>query len=44
MWKEFREFFNRGSVIDLAVVLGGAFTAIVTSLVTVGMTIGSPED
>lgn len=35
MWKEFREFINRGSVMDLAVavVLGAAFTAIVTSLV-----------
>lgn len=33
--KEFKEFINRGSVIDLAVgvVIGGAFTAIVTSLV-----------
>jgi large conductance mechanosensitive channel len=35
MWKEFREFINRGNVIDLAVavILGGAFTAIVNSLV-----------
>ena len=35
MWKEFREFINRGNVIDLAVavILGGAFTAIITSLV-----------
>lgn len=33
--KEFKEFISRGSVIDLAVgiVVGGAFTAIVTSLV-----------
>ena len=32
---EFREFISRGSVIDLAVgvIIGGAFTAIVTSLV-----------
>ena len=35
MLKEFREFINRGNVIDLAVavILGGAFTAIITSLV-----------
>ena len=35
MLKEFREFINRGNVIDLAVavILGGAFTAIVNSLV-----------
>ncbi len=33
--KEFKEFINRGSVMDLAVgiIIGGAFTAIVTSLV-----------
>lgn len=33
--KEFKEFINRGSVVDLAVgvVVGGAFTAIVNSLV-----------
>ena len=33
--KEFKEFINRGSVMDMAVgvVIGGAFTAIVTSLV-----------
>ncbi|MBQ6510982.1 large-conductance mechanosensitive channel protein MscL [Candidatus Saccharibacteria bacterium] len=33
--KEFKEFINRGSVVDLAVgmVVGAAFTAIVTSLV-----------
>ena len=35
MLKEFREFINRGNVIDLAVavILGAAFTAIVNSLV-----------
>lgn len=35
MWKEFREFINRGNVIDLsvAVILGMAFNAIVSSLV-----------
>ncbi len=35
MLKEFREFINRGNVLDLAVavVIGGAFGAIVTSLV-----------
>lgn len=34
MIKEFKEFINRGNVVDLAVavVLGAAFTAIVTSL------------
>ena len=33
--KEFKEFINRGSVIDLAVgiIIGGAFTSIVNSLV-----------
>ena len=35
MFKEFKEFISRGNVIDLAVgvIIGGAFTAIVTSLV-----------
>lgn len=35
MWNEFKAFISRGNVIDLAVavVLGAAFTAIVTSLV-----------
>ncbi len=35
MWKEFREFVSRGNVLDLAVavVIGAAFTSIVTSLV-----------
>jgi large conductance mechanosensitive channel len=35
MLKEFREFISRGNVIDLAVavIIGAAFTAIVTSLV-----------
>ena len=35
MLKEFRDFINRGSVIDLAVavIIGAAFTAIVNSLV-----------
>ena len=35
MLKEFKEFINRGSVMDLAVgmIIGAAFTAIVTSLV-----------
>jgi large conductance mechanosensitive channel len=34
MWKEFRDFINRGNVVDLAVAvaMGAAFTAIVTSL------------
>jgi large conductance mechanosensitive channel len=35
MFKEFREFINRGNVIDLAVgvIIGGAFGKIVASLV-----------
>ena len=35
MMGEFKEFISRGSVVDLAVgvIIGGAFTAIVTSLV-----------
>lgn len=35
MFKEFREFISRGNVIDLAVavIIGAAFTAIVTSFV-----------
>jgi large conductance mechanosensitive channel len=35
MWKEFRDFMFRGNVIDLAVavIIGAAFGAIVTSLV-----------
>lgn len=35
MWKEFKEFLMRGNVIDLAVgvVIGGAFTKVVTSIV-----------
>ncbi len=35
MWKEFKEFAMRGNVIDMAVgiILGGAFNAIVQSLV-----------
>ena len=34
MWKEFKTFIARGNVLDLAVavVIGAAFTAIVTSL------------
>lgn len=35
MFKEFRDFINRGSVVDLAVavIIGGAFGAIVKSIV-----------
>lgn len=35
MWKEFREFIAKGNVLDLAVavIIGAAFGAIVTSLV-----------
>ncbi len=36
MWKEFKEFAIKGNVVDLAVavIVGGAFTPIVNSLVT----------
>lgn len=36
MWKEFKDFISRGSVIDMAVgiIMGSAFTAIVNSLVS----------
>jgi large conductance mechanosensitive channel len=35
IWDDFRDFINRGNLVDLAlaVVLGGAFGAIITSLV-----------
>ena len=35
-WKEFKTFISRGSVMDMAVgiIIGGAFTAIVNSLVS----------
>ena len=35
MWKEFRDFLNRGNVVDLAVavIIAGAFGAIIKSLV-----------
>ena len=35
MWKEFREFINRGNVMDLAVavIIGAAFSGIINSLV-----------
>ena len=35
MWKEFKEFAFKGNVLDMAigVIIGGAFSAIVTSLV-----------
>jgi len=49
--KEFRDFINRGNVIDLAVavVLGTAFTAVVTSLVNdvllqaIAVVVGKPD-
>ncbi len=36
MWKEFKQFISKGSVIDLAVavIIGAAFSAIVNSLIT----------
>lgn len=48
MWKEFKEFAMKGSVLDLAigVIIGGAFNKIVSSLVndlimpTIGIIIG----
>lgn len=51
MWKEFKEFAMKGSIIDLAigVVIGGAFGKIVTSLVNdiimplVGMLMGKVD-
>lgn len=51
MLKEFRDFINRGSVVDLAVavIIGGAFGAIITSLVNdiimplVGVIIGGVD-
>jgi large conductance mechanosensitive channel len=51
MWQEFKEFLNKGNVIDLAVavILGVAFGAIVTSLVNdlimplVGIIIGGVD-
>jgi large conductance mechanosensitive channel len=49
--KEFRDFINRGNVVDLAVavVLGTAFTAVVTSLVNdvllqiIAVIVGKPD-
>ena len=51
MLKEFREFIARGNVMDLAVgvIIGGAFSSIVTSLVNniimpvIGMIIGGVD-
>ncbi len=51
MWKEFKAFISRGNVIDMAVgiIIGGAFTAIVTSLVNdilmplIGVVIGGVD-
>ncbi len=51
MWKEFKEFAMKGSVIDLAigVIIGGAFGTIVSSLVEdiimplVGMVLGNVD-
>ena len=51
MLKEFRDFVNRGNVVDLAVavIIGGAFGAIITSLVNdiimplVGVIIGGVD-
>jgi len=51
MLKGFKDFISRGNVIDLAVgvIMGGAFGAIVTSLVvdvitpTLGMVFGKPD-
>lgn len=51
MWKEFKAFINRGSVMDLAigVIIGGAFSKIITSFVNdiimppIGMLLGKVE-
>lgn len=51
MLQEFKEFVNRGNVVDLAValVLGAAFNPIITSIVDrllmplVGMAVGQPD-
>ncbi|MCB8968937.1 MAG: large conductance mechanosensitive channel protein MscL [Chloroflexota bacterium] len=51
MWQEFKQFIKRGNVIDLAVavIIGGAFGAIVKSLVNdiimppIGMVLGSVD-
>ena len=51
MWAEFRQFIAKGNVIDLAVavILGAAFTAIVTSLTNdiimplIGMVLGGVD-
>jgi large conductance mechanosensitive channel len=51
MWKEFKKFIQRGSVIDLAVgvIIGGAFGSIVNSLVNdvimppVGLLVGNVD-
>ena len=48
MWKDFKAFIMKGNVLDLAVavIIGGAFSAIVTSLVNdvimppIGMILG----
>lgn len=41
LWKEFKAFITRGNVLDMAVgvVIGGAFSAIVTSLVNILLSI-----
>lgn len=41
LWEEFKKFISRGNVIDMAVgvVIGGAFSAIVTSVVNVLMSV-----
>jgi len=51
MWKDFKEFAMRGNVVDLAVavIIGGAFGGIVTSLVNdvimppIGMALGQVD-
>ena len=41
LWADFKKFISRGSVIDMAigVVIGGAFSAIVTSFTSILMSI-----
>ena len=51
MLKEFRDFINRGNVVDLAVavVIGAAFTAVITSFVNdvllqlIAVVVGEPD-
>lgn len=43
IWQEFKEFISRGNVLDMAVgvIIGGAFSAIVTALVNILMSLAT---